>query len=209
MIDGGGYAIAVSLDIRNAFNSIPWRVIHGALESRGFPHYIRRILADYGPLLWNIAFDSVLRLNREEGCHTVCYADDTLLVATSDRLFDAIVKANVQIARVCGHVSSLGLSIAVDKTEAVLFSRKARVRMPFVNICGTRVSTKDSMKYLGVMIDGGWKFARHFCYVGEKIARVSRTLLRLMPNLRGPDEQEEVVRDGTNLSRDVCGPGLV
>jgi len=39
-----------------------------------------------GPLLWNIAFDSVLRLMAEEGCHTVCYADDTLLVSISESL---------------------------------------------------------------------------------------------------------------------------
>lgn len=52
-----------------------------------------------GPFLWNIAFDSVLRLRAEEGCHTVCYADDTLLISTSNSLFQAIVNINIQIAR--------------------------------------------------------------------------------------------------------------
>jgi len=38
--DARGYAVAVSLDIRNAFNSVPWEVIHEALERMGFPPYI-------------------------------------------------------------------------------------------------------------------------------------------------------------------------
>ncbi|KMQ83740.1 reverse [Lasius niger] len=32
----GGFAFAISLDIRNAFNSVPWRVIRRALRHKGF-----------------------------------------------------------------------------------------------------------------------------------------------------------------------------
>ncbi|KMQ91059.1 reverse transcriptase [Lasius niger] len=107
MVGRGGYAIAMGLDISNAFNSVPWGTILAALEHKEIPVYLRAIVASYlsrrsivyrnmegctmerevragvpqgsvlGPLLWNIAFDSVLRLDAEEGCHTVCYADDT------------------------------------------------------------------------------------------------------------------------------------
>ncbi|KMQ88952.1 reverse transcriptase [Lasius niger] len=43
----GGFAFAISLDIRNAFNSVPWRTIRGALRHKEFPAYIRRILDSY------------------------------------------------------------------------------------------------------------------------------------------------------------------
>lgn len=46
-IQDSGVAIAVSLDIQNAFNSIPWRIIRKALVDKGFPDYLRRILDDY------------------------------------------------------------------------------------------------------------------------------------------------------------------
>lgn len=42
-----GYAIVFSLDIRNAFNSIPWPVINRALRHKEFPTYIRRIIDSY------------------------------------------------------------------------------------------------------------------------------------------------------------------
>lgn len=35
-----------------------------------------------GPLLWNLAFDAVVRSHKLPGCEIVCYADDTLLLVT-------------------------------------------------------------------------------------------------------------------------------
>jgi len=219
-IDNNEFAIAVSLDIANAFNSVPWQVILTALEEKQIPTYLRRIVSSYlshrfvtyknnrgrhverevsagvpqgsvlGPLLWNVAFDSVLRLRREEGCHTVCYADDTLLISTSDSLFDAINKANIQIARVCRHIGKLGLTVAESKTEAMLFSKRKPYRMPRLRVGNVDIQVEDSMKYLGVIIDRSWNFRKHFSYIEGKSAKVTRSLSRLMPNLRGPGERK-------------------
>lgn len=43
----GGVAIAVSLDISNAFNSLPFIQIMEALRVKGFPAYLRNIIDDY------------------------------------------------------------------------------------------------------------------------------------------------------------------
>lgn len=46
-ISTGGVAIAVSIDIKNAFNSLPWTQIRSTLISRKFPRYLKRILHAY------------------------------------------------------------------------------------------------------------------------------------------------------------------
>lgn len=44
---GDGVVLAVSLDIKNAFNSIPWPTIREALIRKDFPDYLRRIIDSY------------------------------------------------------------------------------------------------------------------------------------------------------------------
>jgi len=86
----GRVAICVSLDISNAFNTLPWDRIGGALQRHGVPLYIRRVLRGYfmgrsleyrgndgasvergvyrgvlqgsvlGPHLWNLGYNAVL-----------------------------------------------------------------------------------------------------------------------------------------------------
>lgn len=220
IVEGGGFAIVVGLDIANAFNSIPWSVILGALERRGFPPYLRAVVGSYlsgrsiqfkgssgrvrirevcagvpqgsvlGPLLWNIAFDTVMGLPAEEGCRTLCYADDTLVIAKAGRLFEAIISANLQIERVVRHISSLGLRVAEAKTEAVLLCGQLPRVMPAVRVGSVRIGVAESMRYLGVIIDSRWNFRTHLKYVEGKVASISRALSRLMPNLRGPGERK-------------------
>lgn len=137
-----------------------------------------------------MAFDSVLRLVMEEGCNILCYADDTLIVASSSRLFDAVVKANIQAARVLRHINGLGLSVAEAKTEAVLFCKRRPNVMPSVRVGQVDVAVGDTMKYLGVMVDGSWSFRSHFKYIENKVAKVVKALSRVMPNLRGPGERK-------------------
>lgn len=51
------------------------------------------------------------------------------------------------------------------------------------------MSATSSIKYLGILIDVNWLFLHHFRYIEEKANKVVRTLNKLMPNLRGPDER--------------------
>lgn len=211
--------IAVSLDIRNAFGSLPWDVIREALRKKGFPDYLRRIIDDYlnnrsveyigedgtiktkrmqagvpqgsvlGPLLWNIGYDSVLQEGVDPGCTIVCYADDTLIVATAKTTNQVIMRANMQVSRVLSRIAGLGLTVATQKTEAVYFPGKQKLKKtPTLDVGGELIEVKSSMKYLGVIIDRRMSFEDHFEYVEKRANQMSASLERLLPNLRGPKE---------------------
>lgn len=124
--ESGGYTVAVGLDIQNAFNSIPWTAIRCALREKGFPAYIQRIIDSYlharsiefsaaggkrlshpmtsgvpqgsvlGPLLWNIAFDGIPGSDVIQGCRVICYADDTLILASAAGPGEAATLASLQ-----------------------------------------------------------------------------------------------------------------
>ncbi|KMQ94776.1 reverse transcriptase [Lasius niger] len=220
-VRNGGFAFAVSLDISNAFNSIPWRRIRRALRDKGYPTYIRRILDSYfsnryirylnkegrwdtrsmeagvpqgsvlGPVLWNIAFDEVLDLAEEdEKSHVICYADDTLIIVTGKDLRLTQLRASILVARAIIVIKRLGLNVAKEKTEAILFHGRGATGLPVeIMVEDTPIKFSSSIKYLGIIIDINWLFSEHFRYIEEKAGRVVRALNRLMPNLRGPDER--------------------
>jgi len=53
-----------------------------------------------GPVLWNIGYDWALRAPIEDGCQTIGYADDTLILV-SDTNYKAVVKKlNLQLSSV-------------------------------------------------------------------------------------------------------------
>jgi len=155
-IEDGGVLLAVSLDIRNAFNTLPWRWIAAALEHHGAPRYLSAIIRDYfrdrileyidrdglvqergvgcgvpqgsvwGPLLWNLAYDHILRCALPPGSTVVCYADDTLVLAGEKSWGEAVATANLAMANVVRSIRALGLEVAAQKRSSSMMALMAR-----------------------------------------------------------------------------------
>lgn len=144
-----------------------------------------------GPLLWNLTFDSTLRIDREPGRQIICYADDTLIIATGKDVGVAAHRAGIQTARVLRQIKRLGLKVSERKTEAVIVHGRLKpYNLPNILVGNSRIKLGKSMKYLGIFIDSRWSFTDHFAYVESKVAKVTIVLGRLMPNLRGPGENK-------------------
>ncbi|KAA5621461.1 hypothetical protein F3G89_32000, partial [Pseudomonas aeruginosa] len=77
-----------------------------------------------GPLLWNIGYDWVLRGTLSTplpGLSVVCYADDTLVVARGRDLRESARLSCAGVSFVIGRIRRLGLEVALDKSQALLF----------------------------------------------------------------------------------------
>ena len=104
------FCTAVGLNIRNAFNLIPWEKIMEGLRKARVPTYLIRMINGYlsnqcimadssggivkspvtcgvpqesvlGLTLWDVAFNGIIRLELPPEVQLICYADDTLVVA--------------------------------------------------------------------------------------------------------------------------------
>lgn len=220
-IDGGGVALAVSIDIANAFNSLPWQCIRDALEYHRVPLYLRRIIADYlrdrhilyrgrygvifskrmscgvpqgsvlGPLLWNIGYNWVLRGALLPGLALVCYADDTLIVAEGETWERALHLATVGVALVVSRIRTLGLRVALSKTEALYFPGPRMGSPPrlYIDVEGVRIPILASLKYLGLTLDPHWSFGVHFQRLAPRVRASIQSFGLLLPNIGGPRAQ--------------------
>lgn len=150
----GGVVLAISLDISNAFNSLPWERIKRSLRWHGIPSYLTTIINDYlrdrkvtytdqagtvrdgelyrgvpqgsvlGPLLWNLGYDAVLGSALPPGCSVICYADDTLILAGGKDWEEATTRGEVAACSIVHSIQNAGLKIAANKTETLFFYRK-------------------------------------------------------------------------------------
>lgn len=208
--------ILAAIDVRNAFNTMGWENAMNALKSFGIPAYLQNILGDYlkdrslrydtaegertkkvtagaaqgsvlGPDLWNIAYDSLLRLPMPRGARLIAYADDVgilIIARTRERAQEILKEVMFLINR---WMKEHGLDLALHKTEVILLTRKRIDTILPVDVGGQEtITTTSSLKYLGVTIDSKLNFWQHICRVSEKALNVTMSLSRLMANVGGP-----------------------
>ncbi|CAH2100715.1 unnamed protein product [Euphydryas editha] len=160
-----------------------------SLRSKGRPREPVPQGSVLGPILWDIGYDWVLRGRLLPGMGVICYADDTLVYSRGRNYKEAARLAEVGLDLVISRIENLGLRVRIDKTEALLFRGTGRKGPPpgaTLQIGEGRVKMSSQMKYLGLILDGGWTFGPHFAMVGPKVVKAASALGRLLPNLGGP-----------------------
>ncbi|XP_062121921.1 uncharacterized protein LOC133835825 [Drosophila sulfurigaster albostrigata] len=216
------YCLMVTLDIRNAFNSARWSCILRALDSFKVPRQLLKIIRSYfssrvlkydtsarteeyivtggvrqesvlGPLLWNAMYDGILRLDLPTGASLIGFADDIALLVVAKKLEVAETNCNLAIDCIRTWLLSVGLELAPHKREAVLISSRKKVESAVVKVGAAQITSKRTLKYLGVTIDSRLSFREHLQEVGRKAAVTNRALSRLMPNTRGPKQSRRAL----------------
>ena len=224
VVEGAGrcgyVALAVLLDMANAFNSIPWDRICRALEFRRVPAYLRGVVRVFlwdrsiaytvcgggmiertlyrgvpqgsvlGPLLWNIAYDAVLRAPILPDSALACYADDTLVLVWGAAWGGTVRLAELAVAHVVAAIKGLGLGVSPEKSEAIWFCRRADHGTPpagyRLRLEGAEIGVGTSMKYLSLTLDSHWTFCAHFERLAPSVKATANALERLLPRLGGP-----------------------
>ncbi|CAD7084818.1 unnamed protein product [Hermetia illucens] len=177
------YCVVVTLDVRNAFNSVNWHLIRESLAKIGIPAFLAAIvnsclqerrlwydtddgLQEYAIsagvpqgsvlslLLGNIMYNDILNLNLPEEATMVGCAD-------GKHLEDAELYSCEAISAVKGWLESSGLTLAKEKTEVVLITKYRKINFPRIQIENHITTSKSAIKYLGVMIDGKLSYKQH------------------------------------------------
>jgi len=89
---------------------------------------------------------------------------------------------------VAEEISILGLSLPMEKSEAVFFKRQYKKRKPSIRLNGADVPITKTMKYLGLTVDENQMFREHMQEAAIKGQWVLTSLKRLMPNIGEPTE---------------------
>lgn len=143
-----------------------------------------------GPLLWNLAYNSVLTTALPLGASLIGFADDTLLVAHGKTTSEVEAIATSALDTVSAKIAGLGLVIAVEKTQAVFFTSKYKYTLPRLTINDAAVSLSNEMLYLGIVVDRRLSSREHVQRAADKTLGVVTRLSRIMPNLGGPKERK-------------------
>lgn len=208
--------LLATMDVKNAFNSLRWSDVLQSLRERfAVPEYLMQIIKDYlrdrilvynttdgpeqhrvtsgaaqgsilGPDLWNVTYDDIFRIEMPTGTFLVGYADDVAAVITARNTEEAERRLRQVMIRTTTWLNTHGLQLAIQKTEVLLLTKKQIPLEIGMRIDDETITTKTSVKYLGIRLDSKLTFSSQIKYTTTKAAKVTAQLSSLMANIGGP-----------------------
>lgn len=142
-----------------------------------------------GLTLWYFLYDGLLRLSKPDDVEIIAYADDIAVMAKAPLTFKVGELLEKMAEVIVNWLDGIGVALALDKTELIIPMRKLTHNNLQVSVRGHSITSRASVKYLGVHLDQKATFKIHvFCIasVAERGDRGIKSLREIMPNLGGP-----------------------
>lgn len=205
----------LTLDVKNAFNCASWAQILEVLHERGINRSLIQVLGSYlsnrkivleadgqskslevrrgvpqgsilGPVLWNLLYDDLFKIELPEGVTLIGFADDVAMTVVAKTEETLMTRANFALDYVADWMKTRHLELAPQKTEAVILTRKRKMTPMQFLLNGTVIKPVPAIRYLGVWLDSKLNFGAHVNKIIEKTSKTVTALARIMPNLSGP-----------------------
>ena len=215
-LDKNNYAALISLDLSAAFDVVDHSLLLRRLQVMGLPTKIISLLQSWllnrkmyvdvngecsiftdiiagtlqgsclGPILFALFLAPVYDLL---SCFT--YADDNYSIETGSDVNQTVGKVKFKVETLISWLAGSGMKVNTNKTEFCIFHRNDTAPV-IVNLAGYNVTSKNTIKVLGVLFDSKLNWAAH---IENTIQKCKKTLqaIRLISDYFNIDERLNIV----------------
>ena len=200
------HVVAVSLDIKGAFDNAWWPTLLNGLRKRKTKINIYKLIKSYlndrtvqldlldqsiiktttkgciqgsvmGPTYWNIILDDLLNTPFPANITIQAYADDVLLIGTETDINKLETTMNTALEIIHEWGANNKLEFGPHKTQVLAFTKASKRTKLEMN--GVPLQHEMEIKYLGVIIDWELKFTKHVQHVIDKAQKVYKFITRI------------------------------
>ncbi len=206
--------LAVFLDIKGAFDNVKQDHVMESMRRKGIEEPIcswyqkylksrissisvggcrREFRTGFGvpqgglisPIAFSLCIDEYLDDLNNGGVRTIAFADDLVVLCTSPDISTAgnIIQGKLKILE--DWSSKCGLAFNVNKTNAMIFTKKTKIKKPKLKLCNQDINYVERVKYLGVTLTPRLIWTAH---IDEKIS-ACRKLMYMLINMVRKDFQ--------------------
>ncbi|GBM88565.1 Putative protein in type-1 retrotransposable element R1DM [Araneus ventricosus] len=222
------HVLALSLDIKGAFDNILHQAIVNNLSKAEVPSNLRLIFENIlknrevlfstqegtvsrnqekgcpqgscsGPVLWNIVVNDLLNKSFPPNCHIQAYADDIVLVTKSPTKEGLKLLTNNATSIIINWADENSLTISHEKSNFLLFSKLAAA--PPVSWKNHRIKRSHSIKFLGLYIDDKLNWNTQLRSLSQKAQRLHQNFMKIVGTTWGIKRSQRILLYKTVIER--------
>lgn len=193
----------ISLDIKNAFNSIRTNDLFEIMDNYHVPVGLKLIISDYltnrkiklldedyldynigvpqgsclGPTLWLLVISELLLKTKNKYYELLCYADDIVILLSASACYIFTDSSKEPLLEVSNWCDSFGLTLSIHKCIFTLFKHGKKIsHIPRIKLNNTSLKYSNTLKYLGIILDNNRTFIPHMNDLKLRIDNISHRI---------------------------------